>query len=164
MRNKVGLISVSLLTLTSANSPALGAVNEDVKTPDRVHSVRILFLDNQSARPDSPALRITRSVIDHIDDRLKYRNKTAVAGMVPSRELSVKPMEAPNCQAFSGKSSKPKMPSLNFRIVIIQWSPSAHSPSASRRTHRLFRSVNLAEALAIDSTFSSILAALFAQS
>jgi hypothetical protein len=87
MCHNFGLIGVSLLTLASANSPALGAVDEDVNTPDRVNSVCILFLENQFARPDSPALRITSSVIDHIDDRLRYRNKTAVAGMAPSREI-----------------------------------------------------------------------------
>jgi hypothetical protein len=64
MCHNFGLIGVSLLTLASANSPALGAVDEDVNTPDRVNSVCILFLENQSARPDSPALRITSSVID----------------------------------------------------------------------------------------------------
>ena len=44
MLHTLNLIGFSLLTLAFANSPALGAVNEDVNTPDRVNNVRILLL------------------------------------------------------------------------------------------------------------------------
>jgi hypothetical protein len=81
-------ISFSLLTLAFANSPALGNISEKVNTPDRVNGVRIdLFLGDQAARPDNPALRITRSVIDHIDDQLTDHHKTATVGMEPSKEM-----------------------------------------------------------------------------
>ena len=88
MLNTLNLISFSLLTLASANSPAVGSISEKVNTPDRMNGVRIdLFLGDQTARPDNPALRITRSVIDHIDDRLTDHHKTATVGMEPSKEM-----------------------------------------------------------------------------
>jgi hypothetical protein len=87
MLHTLNLISFSLLTLAFANSPAVGSISEKVNTPDRVNGVRNLFLGDQDARPDNPALRITRSVIDHIDDRLMDHHKPAAVAMKPSKEM-----------------------------------------------------------------------------
>lgn len=100
MLHALNLIGFSLLTLAFANSPAVGSVSKKVNTPDRVNGVRIdLFLSDQAVRPkavrpDNPTLRITRSVIDHIDDRLTYRTKIATAGMEPSKEMKQVPPRA----------------------------------------------------------------------
>jgi hypothetical protein len=78
MRHKIGLVSVSLLILVCANSFAV----------DRVTGVRIdRFLGIQAARPDNPALRISRRVIDHVDEQLADNSKAATVGIKPSREI-----------------------------------------------------------------------------
>lgn len=84
MRHTMGLISVSLLTLASANSFAVGGLSAKGNTPDRVTGVRIdRFIGIQAARPDNPALRISRRVIDHVDEQLANNSKAATAGIKP---------------------------------------------------------------------------------
>jgi hypothetical protein len=78
MIHQIHVIGVSLLTFAFTHSSALG-IDTDKETGDDANGVPIsLFLSDQATRPDNPASRITRSVIDHLDDRLKYRNKTAL--------------------------------------------------------------------------------------
>src|SRR5690349_3377460 len=55
-------------TATPLTNDPLGGISEKVNTSDRINAVRIdRFLGDEAARPDNPALRITRSVIDHVD-------------------------------------------------------------------------------------------------
>jgi hypothetical protein len=45
------------------------------------------FLTDQAARPDNPALCISRSVANYVDDQLRDHNKAVTAGMPPSKEM-----------------------------------------------------------------------------
>jgi hypothetical protein len=63
------------------------------------------FLANQAARPDNPALRISRSVVDYVDERLRDHNKAITAGMTSSKEMEhVVPAPTPGNEWFSHPS------------------------------------------------------------
>lgn len=63
------------------------------------------FLADQAARPDNPALRISRSVVDYVDERLRDHNKAVTAGMASSKEIEhVVPPPAPANEWFSHPS------------------------------------------------------------
>lgn len=66
--------------------PTLGQVARPTAVSTHALCAR-LFLGDQGARPDNPAYRINRTVIDHVNDRLTDNNKTATAGMESSKEL-----------------------------------------------------------------------------
>jgi hypothetical protein len=63
------------------------------------------FLANQAARPDNPALRISRDVVDYVDERLRDHNKAVTAGMESSKEIQqVVPAPTPANEWFSHPS------------------------------------------------------------
>src|SRR5208283_412298 len=75
-------------------------------SPKAVRTFRTCdFIANQAARPDNPALRISRSVVDYVDERLMDHNKAVTAGMASSKEIQqVVPAPAPANEWFSHPS------------------------------------------------------------
>jgi hypothetical protein len=105
MLQNIGVIGVSLLTFVVINSPAV-AIDTDKETGDDANGVPIgLFLSDQAARPDNPALRISRSVVDHVDDWLRNSNSAVTAGMASSNGVvQVSPAPAPANEWFARPS------------------------------------------------------------
>jgi hypothetical protein len=105
MLHKLSVIGVSLLTFAFTHSPAVG-IDTDKETGDDANRVPTgLFLSDQAARPDNPALRISRSVVDHVDDWLRIHNNAVTAGMASSKEVvQVLPAPAPANEWFAHPS------------------------------------------------------------
>jgi hypothetical protein len=101
MAHQISFIAISLLAFVFTHSSALG-IDTDKETGDDANGVPIsLFLSNQAARPDNPALRISRSIVDRIAERLRSHN-AVTAGMAPSEEVGqVLPAPTPANEWFA---------------------------------------------------------------